>query len=39
MAVARGWGELIVPSILVGTLGYVLGNYYGVFSGILIGLK
>ena len=39
MAVARGWGELIVPSILVGTLGYVLGNYYGIFSGILIGLK
>lgn len=39
MAVARGWGELIVPSILVGTLGYVLGNYYGIFSGTLIGLK
>jgi len=38
MAIAKGWNALIVPSILVGTLGYVLGNYYGIFAGTLIGL-
>ncbi len=25
-------------AILVGTLGYVLGNYYGVFVGTMLGL-
>ena len=38
MAIAKGWNALIVPAILVGTLGYVLGNYYGIFAGTLIGL-
>ena len=38
MAIAKGWEPLIVPAILVGTLGYVLGNYYGVFVGIMLGL-
>ncbi len=38
MAIAKGWNALIVPSILVGTLGYVLGNYYGIFAGTFIGL-
>ena len=38
MAIAKGWGPLIVPAILVGTLGYVLGNYYGVFVGTMLGL-
>ena len=38
MAIAKGWNALIVPAILVGTLGYVLGNYYGVFAGTFIGL-
>lgn len=38
MAIAKGWRALIVPAILVGTLGYVLGNYYGIFAGTLIGL-
>lgn len=36
MAVSKGWTELIVPALLVGTLGYVIGNYYGVLSGILL---
>lgn len=36
MAVSKGWGALIVPALLVGTLGYVLGNYLGIFSGILL---
>ena len=38
MAISRGWTELIVPAILVGTLGYVLGNYYGVFAGTCLEL-
>ena len=36
MAVSKGWTELIVPGLLVGTLGYVIGNYYGILSGILL---
>ena len=37
MAIAKGWYPLIVPAILVGTLGYVLGNYYGVLVGTMLG--
>lgn len=36
MAVSKGWQELIVPAILVGTLGYVIGNYYGILSGLVL---
>ena len=36
MAIAKGWDRLIVPAILCGTLGYVLGNYYGVLVGNLL---
>ncbi|WP_352418600.1 DUF819 family protein [Proteiniborus sp.] len=36
MAIAKGWDKLIVPTILCGTLGYVLGNYYGVLVGNII---
>ena len=39
MAVARGWEDLIVPAVLTGTLGYVLGNYYGILAGTWIGLR
>ncbi len=39
MAASRNWSSLIVPAVLVGTLGYVLGNYYGVFAGTLLGLE
>ncbi|MBT2215765.1 DUF819 family protein [Virgibacillus dakarensis] len=28
-AIAKGWTKLIVPIMLVGTLGYVIGNYLG----------
>ena len=30
-AIAKGWHSLIFPAILVGTLGYIIGNYYGIF--------
>jgi len=36
MAIAKGWGSLIVPGILVGSLGYILGNYAGIFIGNLL---
>lgn len=35
MAIAKGWNALIIPSILAGTLGYVIGNYYGLIVGNL----
>ena len=36
MAVSKGWEELIIPGILTGTLGYVLGSYLGIFSGMFL---
>ena len=36
LAVSKGWGELIIPGLLTGTLGYVLGNYLGIFVGMLL---
>jgi len=36
MAIAKGWTPLIVPILLVGTLGYVIGNYFGIFMGNLL---
>lgn len=33
MAISRGWTKLIGPILLVGTLGYVIGNYVGIFMG------
>jgi uncharacterized membrane protein len=39
MAISKGWNKLIAPIMLVGTLGYIIGNYFGIFMGnILIGL-
>ena len=36
MAIAKGWDRLIIPAILCGTLGYVIGNYYGILVGNLL---
>lgn len=33
LAGARGWKELITPAILIGILGYIIGNYLGIFVG------
>lgn len=35
-AAARGYKELVTPAVLVGTLGYILGNYFGVLIGNII---
>lgn len=37
MAISKGWSELVTPAILVGTLGYAIGNYYGIFTGTFLG--
>ncbi|SFD68370.1 Uncharacterized membrane protein [Lentibacillus persicus] len=34
MAIAKGWNKLIVPILLVGTLGYIIGNYIGTGMGV-----
>lgn len=36
MAIAKGWTKLIVPAILVGIWGYIIGNYLGTFIGYLV---
>lgn len=36
MAIAKGWNKLVIPILLVGTLGYVLGNYFGILIGNII---
>ena len=37
MAVSQGWSRLVGPAMLVGVLGYVIGNYAGTMVGILLG--
>ena len=36
MAIAKGWQKLIVPAILIGIWGYIIGNYLGTFIGYLL---
>lgn len=36
MAISKGWNKLVGPVLLIGTLGYVLGNYYGILVGTLL---
>ena len=33
MAIAKGWNSLIVPTMLSGIWGYILGNYAGILVG------
>ena len=33
MAIAKGWNSLIVPTMIAGVWGYVLGNYAGIIVG------
>ncbi len=37
MAISKGWVKLIGPIMLIGTLGYVIGTYFGTFVGQLLG--
>lgn len=36
MAISKGWTSLIAPVMLVGTLGYIIGNYFGILIGNLL---
>lgn len=36
MAISKGWTKRVAPSMLVGTLGYVIGNYFGILVGNLL---
>lgn len=38
MAVSQGWSRLVGPAMLVGVLGYVIGNYAGTIVGIALGV-
>ncbi|MGM9662319.1 MAG: DUF819 family protein, partial [Oscillospiraceae bacterium] len=37
MAISQGWVKLVGPAMLVGVLGYVVGNYAGTIVGIVLG--
>lgn len=37
MAISQGWAKLVGPAMLIGTLGYVIGNYAGTLVGITLG--
>lgn len=34
LAIAKGWKNLIGPILVVGTLGYIIGNYVGTLLGV-----
>ena len=39
MAISQGWSKLVGPAMLIGTFGYVIGNYAGTIIGnILLGM-
>lgn len=38
MAISKGWTKLVGPIMLVGTLGYVIGTYFGIFVGNILGV-
>jgi len=38
VAVAFNWSELVVPGMLVGLWGYLIGNYTGVLVGNILGV-
>ena len=37
MAISQGWTALVGPAMLVGVLGYVIGNYAGTLVGMILG--
>lgn len=36
LAIAKGWHKLIGPILVVGTLGYIIGNYVGTAIGVFL---
>jgi uncharacterized membrane protein len=37
MVIAKGWGDLVVPALLVGIWGYVIGNYAAILMANCLG--
>ncbi|MDX7990232.1 DUF819 family protein [Xenorhabdus littoralis] len=37
MAISRGWVNLVGPIMVIGTVGYVIGNYVGTFVYFVVG--
>ena len=37
LAIAKNWERLIIPGLLVGTLGNVIGNFFGILMGTIFG--
>ncbi len=37
-SVTFGWSEMVVPGILVGLWGYIIGTYFGIFAGNFLGV-
>ncbi|MDO4179516.1 MAG: DUF819 family protein, partial [Phascolarctobacterium sp.] len=38
VTIGFNWSELVVPGILVGLWGYVVGNYFGIIVGNILGV-
>ncbi|MBD2821419.1 DUF819 domain-containing protein [Xenorhabdus sp. 42] len=36
MAISRGWNDLVGPIMVIGTVGYVIGNYMGTFVYFIV---
>lgn len=36
MAISKGWVNMVGPTMLVGTLGYIIGTYCGIFVGHML---
>lgn len=36
MAISKGWTKYVAPVMLVGTLGYIIGTYIGIFIGNIL---
>lgn len=37
MAISRGWNDLVGPIMVIGTVGYLIGNYIGTFVYFVVG--
>lgn len=37
LAISKGWKGLVGPILIIGTLGYVIGNYVGTLMGYFLG--
>ena len=38
VTIAFNWSELVIPGILVGLWGYIVGNYFGIIAGNIMGV-